>query len=391
MRDDLGFSTAQLTGAYLARAGGLGRRRHRGRPLPRPPQPARADDRRLGRRRGLVVAWSQVDGLLAFYAVWAAIGLAMATVLYEPAFIVLAKQFTAAPERRRAMTALTLVAALASFIFLPLSQALIDAYGWRDALLVLAVILAVVTVPLHASCCAPLRRARATRRRAPSRGRRSAALAPFWLLSAAFFVATLAAIAMIVSAIPFLLERGHSAGFAAFAVGLSGLADPRPAAVRAAGGAAAAAAGDRELFVLIAARHRAVSSRRRHRRVARRAGPARHGQRHGDARAGDRDRRPLRAGAYGTIAGVAGSMTTAARAAGPFAAALYAGRRRLPRTALDAVGARRGRGGARLPRRTPLRGRLSRLDEPDAARRSPRGSRGPPRRPPFGSCRSQSR
>ena len=30
------------------------------------------------------------------------------------------------------------------------------------------------------------------------------------------------------------------------------------------------------------------------------------------------------AGAYGTIASVAGSMTTAARAAGPFAAALYA-------------------------------------------------------------------
>ena len=79
----------------------------------------------------------------------------MATVLYEPAFIVLAKHFTAAPERRRAMTALTLVAALASFIFLPVSQALIDAYGWRDALLVLAVILAAITVPLHALVLRP--------------------------------------------------------------------------------------------------------------------------------------------------------------------------------------------------------------------------------------------
>ena len=48
------------------------------------------------------------------------------------------------------MTAMTLVAALASFIFLPLSQALIDAYGWRDALLVLAAILGATTVPLHA-------------------------------------------------------------------------------------------------------------------------------------------------------------------------------------------------------------------------------------------------
>ena len=46
----------------------------------------------------------------------------MALVLYEPAFIVLAKHFSEPDERRRAMTALTLVAALASFIFLPLSR-----------------------------------------------------------------------------------------------------------------------------------------------------------------------------------------------------------------------------------------------------------------------------
>ena len=74
----------------------------------------------------------------------------MAAVLYEPAFTVVAKQFPTPAERRRAMTAMTLVAALASFIFLPLSQALIDAYGWRDALLILAVDPRRVTIPLHA-------------------------------------------------------------------------------------------------------------------------------------------------------------------------------------------------------------------------------------------------
>ena len=58
------------------------------------------------------------------------------------------------------MTAMTLVAALASFVFLPLSQALINAHGWRDALLVLAVINAVVTVPLHALVLRPSRRLR---------------------------------------------------------------------------------------------------------------------------------------------------------------------------------------------------------------------------------------
>ena len=224
MRDDLGYSTAQLTGAYslalaVSAAAGIAVGRYLDRRSPRGLMT-------LGSVAGvgLVAAWSQVDGLLAFYALWIGIGLVMATVLYEPAFVVLAKHFTAAPERRRAMTALTLVAALASFIFLPLSQALIDAYGWRDALLVLAVILAAVTVPLHALVLRP----------APARARAEAAEAsaeagavlrslPFWALSTAFLIATLSGVATMLFAIPFLLERGHSASFAAFAVGLVGL------------------------------------------------------------------------------------------------------------------------------------------------------------------------
>ena len=122
-----------------------------------------------------MLAWSQVDGLAAFYVLWVAIGLVMAIVLYEPAFTVLAKWFPAADERRRAMTALTLVAALASFIFLPLSQALIDAHGWRDALVILAVILGGVTIPLHALVLRRARtRGRDTRRPASARRRRAA-------------------------------------------------------------------------------------------------------------------------------------------------------------------------------------------------------------------------
>ena len=81
------------------------------------------------------------------------------------------------------MTAMTLVAALASFIFLPLSQALIDAHGWRDALLVLAGLLAAVTIPLHAT--RPARRA-ATRphRRGGELDRGSARAALVGLLAA---------------------------------------------------------------------------------------------------------------------------------------------------------------------------------------------------------------
>ena len=88
-----------------------------------------------------MLAWSRVEGLAAFYAIWIGIGLVMAAVLYEPAFTVLAKWFADPRERTRAMTALTLVAGVSSLVFLPLGQALIDGHGWRDALVILALVL----------------------------------------------------------------------------------------------------------------------------------------------------------------------------------------------------------------------------------------------------------
>jgi predicted MFS family arabinose efflux permease len=225
MQDDLGFSTAELTGAYslallVSAVAGIAVGRYLDRHSPRGLMTAGSIAGTL-----LVLAWSQVDGLAAFYALWFAIGLVMAVVLYEPAFTVLAKWFPDADQRRRAMTALTLVAALASFIFLPLSQALVDAHGWRDALVILAVVLGAITIPLHALV---LRRAPRLDRAASPHAASSATArdalrsATFWLLSTAFFLGTFTGIAMTVLAIPFLLERGYGAPFAAFAVGLVG-------------------------------------------------------------------------------------------------------------------------------------------------------------------------
>jgi MFS family permease len=223
MQRELGFSTAELTGAYslallVSAVAGIAVGRYLDRHSPRGLMTA-------GSIAGtaLVLAWSQVDDLAAFYALWAAIGLVMAVVLYEPAFTVLAKWFPDADQRRRAMTALTLVAALASFIFLPLSQALVDAHGWRDALVILAVILGAITIPLHALVLRQAPRPAATERASPSvRARAALRSLPFWLLSTAFFLGTFTGIAMTVHAIPFLLEQGYGAAFAAFAVGLIG-------------------------------------------------------------------------------------------------------------------------------------------------------------------------
>ena len=81
-----------------------------------------------------VLAWSQSNSVLAFYASWLLLGAAMGLVLYEPAQVVLIKQFGL--RATRAITTLTLVAGFASTIFQPTIAALQDAIGWREALVV---------------------------------------------------------------------------------------------------------------------------------------------------------------------------------------------------------------------------------------------------------------
>ena len=327
MQRELGFSTPQLTGAFslallISAVAGVGAGRYLDGRSPRALMTAGSIAGVL-----LVLAWSRVDSLLAFYALWVGIGLVMAAVLYEPAFVVLAKWFPAPRERRRALTALTLVAALASFIFLPLSQALINAHGWRDALVVLAVILAATTIPLHALV---LRKAPELERGHPSAAPSSTASdaltsRPFWLLTAAFLLATFTGIAMVVLGIPFLLERGYSAPFAAFAVGLIGISQiPGRVVFAMLSGRLPAAWATAGVFALIALGIGVVVGI--HGTLAVISGFVLLGMGNGMttlSRAtliADR----YGAAAYGTIGGVAAAFTTGARAAGPVTAAAYA-------------------------------------------------------------------
>nr|WP_246391393.1 MFS transporter [Nocardioides soli] len=82
-----------------------------------------------------------------FVAAWCVAGAAMAATLYQPAFAALT--IWAGPRRLQALTALTLVAGLASTVFAPLTAVLDERLGWRDAYTVLAGLL-VITVVLHA-------------------------------------------------------------------------------------------------------------------------------------------------------------------------------------------------------------------------------------------------
>jgi predicted MFS family arabinose efflux permease len=71
----------------------------------------------------------------------------MAATLYDPAFAVITRLFST--NYRRAITALTLFGGFASTVFWPLTQFLIAAIGWREALLVLAALNLLVCVPVH--------------------------------------------------------------------------------------------------------------------------------------------------------------------------------------------------------------------------------------------------
>ena len=183
----------------------------------------------------LLVAWSQVTSLLQFYLLWALIGLTMATVLYEPAFVVVTAWFER--YRTRAMMVVTLMAGLASTIFFPIEAWLIEQQGWRTALLSLAGFLAITTILPHALL---LRRhpedvgqyldgAEAPRaaHTAAASVRKLSVLAAlrqssFRWLALAFSLNSLASIAVYTHLISYFHDRGYEATLAASVSGLVG-------------------------------------------------------------------------------------------------------------------------------------------------------------------------
>jgi MFS family permease len=95
----------------------------------------------------LLVLWSRVESYPVFVLVWIGLGATMSAILYEPGFAVLTHRL--GPLARRGITAMTLVGGLASTVFFPLSHVLIQALGWRDALLALAAMNLAVSGAIH--------------------------------------------------------------------------------------------------------------------------------------------------------------------------------------------------------------------------------------------------
>lgn len=195
-----------------------------------------------------VMGWGSVLGAVSllcvaaapnlfwFVMAWALVGLAQSAVLYPPAFAALTRW--CGSSRIAAITTVTLAGGLAGTVFAPLTAVLLRHLTWQETTVALAVILAVITIPLHALALTP---------NWPSRTRRSDGVAhdggaaendaesdrvyvrrtshsrPFAFLLAMLGLTGFGLFGATLNLIPFLTERGVGHEMAAVIFGLVGV------------------------------------------------------------------------------------------------------------------------------------------------------------------------
>lgn len=166
-----------------------------------------------------------------YLAFGVATALAVAAAGWIPALVQVQRDF----QDRRLGLALGIVSSgvgVGMLLVVPLTQALIDAYGWRTAFRVLAVICVLWIVPssLLLARRAPARRHRSQSVAALGAPLRSTTLgeaargAPFWLMLAAFFFGNACSQTLHVHQVAYLVDRGVAGIVAATVVGAVGFA-----------------------------------------------------------------------------------------------------------------------------------------------------------------------
>lgn len=170
---------------------------------------------------GLLVV-SVAPSLWIFGVGWVIAGAAQSAVLYQAAFTVLARRYDL--RRRGAMTILTLAGGLASTIFAPIVAALLAITDWRTTFLILTVVLAVVTIPVHWFTL-ERRWAPAPDRHAEPDAhsvRRVLRTRRFWALQIATLLLVTGLYMVTLAIIPLFTEKGMSYELAAWSLGLLG-------------------------------------------------------------------------------------------------------------------------------------------------------------------------
>jgi predicted MFS family arabinose efflux permease len=95
---------------------------------------------------GLLVL-AAAESYAVYLGAWLLLGIAMRFALYEAAFATLTA--AARHEARRAISVLTLYGGFASTVFWPIGFFLVEALGWRMALVVFAVLNLAICLPMH--------------------------------------------------------------------------------------------------------------------------------------------------------------------------------------------------------------------------------------------------
>ncbi len=182
---------------------------------------------------GLLFGWSLTSSLVVLYLIWMVLGVTAAATFYDPAFTAVAVWFRR--HRPRAMLSITLVAGLASTIFVPLDTWLLGLLGWRGAVRGLAGLM-LLTAPLlwlvlrrHPSDVGqeidglPLELNSSIAINPPSSDANWFRSKAFWSVAASFALGRTAVAVLAAHLVPLLTERGYSRALAATVAGAIGV------------------------------------------------------------------------------------------------------------------------------------------------------------------------
>ncbi len=172
----------------------------------------------------LLVLLSLVTELWQFYFVWLGLGIAMSGCLYEACFAVLTRSMGA--RAKRAITVITLVAGFAGTVSFPSAYVLVEYVGWRGAVVVFGVVVALVAVPLIWWGASIAEGSRESQLHPASRGTGEALRVLrnpiFWWLAIAFAMIALEHGVLLTHLLPLLDERGIHAETAILAAAMIG-------------------------------------------------------------------------------------------------------------------------------------------------------------------------
>jgi MFS family permease len=179
----------------------------------------------------MLLTWSFTSSLPVLYGTWFVLGVCAAATFYDPAFTTIAVWFKV--HRTKAMLIITLVAGLASTIFIPLDTWLLAELGWRGAVRVLAGLM-FLTAPLlwwvvrrhpsDAGCTVDgLPEMPILEKAVPVTTINFLKTRVFWSVALAFALGRTAVGVLAPHLVPLLRERGYSGAFAALVAGSIGV------------------------------------------------------------------------------------------------------------------------------------------------------------------------